>query len=694
MPKLLIDDREIEVPEGMTVLQAAELLGIEIPVFCYHPKLSIAGNCRMCLVEMDKSPKPIASCAMPACEGMVIRTQTPMVQKARKGVLEFLLINHPLDCPICDQGGECDLQDITMAYGGDASRFELNKRAVPDKEFGPLIETAMNRCIQCTRCVRFATEIAGVTELGAMGRGEDMEISTYVQKAITSELSGNMIDICPVGALTSKPYSYRGRPWELSHTPSIDVFDAVGSAIRIDTRGREVMRILPRQNDAVNEAWISDKTRFAYDGLKYQRLDQPYARGKDGRLSPVSWDDAFGIIVDHLQHIPGDHVGAIVGDMADAEAMVALLDLMKAMGSPHIDCRQEGIESESGPRCSYLFNTTLAGIERADFCLLVGTNPRWEAPIVNARIRKNYLYTGLPIALVGPFHELGYPVDFLGNDPLVLEGILKGKHPICTALKNAQHPLMIVGQGALRRDDGDAVLDVTRRIADKYGFIKKVQSQSRDSWNGFNVLQIAASRIAGLELGFLPGPKGYNVKGMLNAARRKKIEAIYLLGADEIDMSAFKSTFVIYQGHHGDRGAAFADVVLPGAAYTEKSGTYVNVEGRVQRGLNAIVPPGEAKEDWKIIRELSGKLGLELPYNTIEEVRERMMEINPLFDGIDQIRPASWVDFGKAGSISPEPFHPVIQNFYMTDSISRHSVTMAKCVQEILKLDKRIADHD
>jgi len=447
MPKLLIDEQEIEVPEGMTVLQAAEMLGIEIPVFCYHPKLSIAGNCRMCLVEMDKSPKPIASCAMPANEGMVIRTQTPMVKKARQGVLEFLLINHPLDCPICDQGGECDLQDITMAYGGDTSRFNLNKRAVPDKEFGPLIETAMNRCIQCTRCIRFATEIAGVPELGATGRGEDMEIGTYVQKTITSELSGNLIDICPVGALTSKPYNFRGRPWELSSTPSVDVLDAVGCSIRIDTRGRDVMRILPRANDEVNENWISDKTRFACDGLKYQRLDRPYVRGEDGRLKPVGWDEAFDVIVDRLQHIPGNHVAAIVGDMVDAEAMIALKDLMTAMGSPHIDCRQDGVLIGTGPRCSYLFNTTIAGVERADFCLLIGTNPRWEAPLINTRIRKNYLFTGLPVALIGPFHEQGYPVDHLGNDPLILEKIRNGRHPISAALKAAKHPMMILGVG-------------------------------------------------------------------------------------------------------------------------------------------------------------------------------------------------------------------------------------------------------
>lgn len=684
MPKLLIDEREVEVPEGMTVLQAAEMLGIEIPIFCYHPKLSIAGNCRMCLVEMEKSPKPIASCAMPASEGMVIRTQSPMVKKARKGVLEFLLINHPLDCPICDQGGECDLQDITMAYGGDSSRFEFNKRAVPDKEFGPLIETAMNRCIQCTRCVRFATEIAGVSELGATGRGEEMEIGTYVQQTITSELSGNMIDICPVGALTSKPYNYRGRSWELSSTPSVDVLDAVGSSIRVDTRGREVMRILPRQNDEINEEWISDKTRFAYDGLKYQRLDRPYVKDKDGIFQPVSWDEAFDVIVDRLQHIPGDRVAAIVGDMVDAEAILSLKDLMMAMGSPHMDCRQEGAKSGGEPRCSYLFNTTIAGIEHADFCLLIGANPRWEAPLINARIRKTYLATGLPVALIGSFHDQGYPVDDLGNDALLLEKILKGKHPICANLKAAKSPMMIVGQGALRREDGQAILYLARQIAEKYEFVQKTKLQVRDYWNGFNVLQVAASRVGALDLGFLPGIDGYDVKGILEASRRKKMEAVYLLGADEIDMEPLKSTFVIYQGHHGDRGAAHADVILPGAAYTEKSGTYVNTEGRVQRGLEASAPPGEAKEDWKIIRALSERLGFTLSYSTREEVRTRLAEVNPIFEEIDQIQRAPWGEFGCEGVLDTDPFEPIVKNFYMTDSISRHSITMAKCTQEIL----------
>jgi NADH-quinone oxidoreductase subunit G len=684
MPKLIIDEQEIEVPEGMTVLQAAELLGIEIPVFCYHPKLSIAGNCRMCLVDMDKSPKPIASCAMPASEGMVIRTTTPMVKKARQGVLEFLLINHPLDCPICDQGGECDLQDITMAYGGDSSRFDLNKRAVPEKDFGPLIETAMNRCIQCTRCIRFATEVAGVPELGATGRGEDMEIGTYIEKTITSELSGNMIDICPVGALTSKPYNYRGRSWELSSTPSIDVLDGVGSSIRIDSRGREVMRILPRLNDEINEDWISDKTRFSYDGLKYQRLDQPYARGPDGRLKPVSWEVAFKVIVDRLRHIPGNHIAAIAGDMVDLEAMVALKDLMAAIGSPHIDCRQDGVEIGNDPRCSYLFNTTIQRIERADFCLLIGANPRWEAPLINARLRKNYLFTGLPVALLGAHHDLGYPIDHLGNDPLLLEKILKGKHSISTAMKTAQFPMVIVGQEALRRDDGPAILNLTRQIADKYDLIHDAKLHAHDHWNGFNVLHTAASRVGGLDLGFLPAPKGYGVKEILKAVSRKEIEVVYLLGADEIDMTFFKNAFVIYQGHHGDRGAAAADVILPGAAYTEKSGTYVNVEGRVQRSLKAVAPPGEAKEDWKIIKALSERLGLEIPYNTIKDVRNRLVEVNPLFEELDMVQRAPWVEFSYDGLISSDPFESSIENFYMTDPISRHSITMSKCTREIL----------
>ncbi len=677
MPKLIIDEREIEVPEGYTVLQAAEMLGIEIPVFCYHPKLSIAGNCRMCLVQMEKSPKPIASCAMPATDGMVISTKSPMVKKAREGVLEFLLINHPLDCPICDQGGECDLQDITVAYGADSSRFNLNKRAVPDKGFGPLIETSMNRCIQCTRCVRFATEVAGVPELGATGRGENMEIGTYVEKAITSELSGNMIDICPVGALTSKPYSYRGRSWELTKTSSIDVFDAVGASIRIDSRGREVMRILPRANSEINEDWISDKSRFAYDGLKFQRLDKPYIRGKEGRLQEATWEEAFAVIRERLQHVPGNHIAAIIGDMVDCESIIALKDLMTAMGSPHMDCRQDGSVVGVGPRCSYLFNTSIASIEDADYCLLIGCNPRWEAPLVNTRIRKNYMRSGLQVVSLGAQHDQGYPVSYVGDDPRILEKILRGRDGLSSALKQSQFPLMIIGSQALSRPDADVILHLSRQIADKYGLID-------EGWNGFNVLQSVASRVGALDLGFVPGEEGYGVNDILKGAASKDIEVIYLLGADELDMSALKSAFVIYQGHHGDRGAAIADVILPGAAYSEKSGTYVNLEGRVQRSFKAVSPPGDAREDWKIIRALSEHLGFELPYDTLDEVRARLVDVNALFDSLDTVQKSPWVNFGQEGELSPMPFKHVIDNFYMTDPISRHSVTMAQCTKDIL----------
>jgi len=670
MPKITIDGQDIDVPEGITILQAIERLGIEVPVFCYHPKLSIAGNCRMCLVEMEHAPKPIASCAMPVCEGMVIHTNTPMVQESRKGNLEFLLINHPLDCPICDQGGECDLQDITVAYGSDSSRYDLNKRAVPNLELGPLIETSMNRCIQCTRCVRFASEIAGSPELGALGRGEDMAIETALHHTITSELSGNLIDICPVGALTSKPYSGRARSWELTHTPSIDVMDAVGSAIRIDTRGPEVMRILPRPNDAVNEDWISDKTRFFYDGLKYQRLDTPYVR-KNGVLKPVTWNEAFKAIAKRLKDVPGEKIAAIAGDLADAESMVALKDVMRALGSPHTDCRQDSTQSE-GPRCSYLFNTTIGGIEQADACLLIGTNTRWEAPLVNARLRKACLASGLPVARIGAPHDLGYLVEDLGADPRILEKILKGRHPFSRTLKAAKNPMVILGQSVLKRPDSPALLHVVYEIANKYGLI-------HPQWNGFNVLHTAASRVGGLDLGFLPGPQGRNTPQILQAAAAKKLEVVYLLGVDEIDLSALKNTFVIYQGHHGDRGAHYADVILPGAACTEKSGTYVNTEGRVQRSFKAVFPPGEAKEDWRILRALSETLGETLPYHTLAQVRERLVAVNPLFEETDTTQRAPWEPFGTPGEIAELPFEPVIQNFYMTDPISRHSLIMARC---------------
>ena len=673
MPKLTIDGKEIEVPTGITVLQACELAGAEIPRFCYHERLSVAGNCRMCLVEMEKSPKPIASCAMPVGEGMVIKTNTPTVKKARNGVMEFLLINHPLDCPICDQGGECDLQDQAMAYGFDRSRYRENKRAVEDKDFGPLVKTEMTRCIHCTRCIRFSTEVAGVEELGATGRGEHMEVTTYVQKTLSSELSANIIDLCPVGALTSKPYAFAARPWELTKTESIDVMDAVGSAIRVDTRGNEVMRILPRLNEAVNEEWISDKTRFACDGLRRQRLDRPHLR-QSGKLQPVSWPEAFDAIARRLRGVSGERIAAIAGDLADVESMFALKELMSALGSPNIDCRQDGAKIDPRRRAGYIFNSGIAGIDRADVILIVGSNPRLEAPIINARIRKRFLQGGLKVGVIGPKLDLTYKQDHLGAGPQTLAEIADGRHGFAQTLKSAKNPMLILGQGALRRADGGAVLNLAQRTAQACGLV-------REGWNGFNLLHVAAGRVGGLDIGFVPGKNGRDVPGMLTGASKGEIEVVYLLGADEIDMSKLGKAFVIYQGHHGDAGAHRADVILPGAAYTEKTATYVNTEGRVQRTTLAAFPPGEAREDWTIIRALSDALGHRLPYDNINQLDRRLFAANPLFQQLDTVQPAAWAEFGQAGAIDAATFAMPIQNFYMTDPISRASETMAQCTE-------------
>jgi NADH-quinone oxidoreductase subunit G len=676
MPKLTIDGVEIEVPAGITVLQACEMAGVEVPRFCYHERLSVAGNCRMCLVEMEKSPKPVASCAMPASDGMVIKTNTPMVKKAREGVMEFLLINHPLDCPICDQGGECDLQDQAMAYGAGLSRFHENKRAVKDKYMGPLVETHMTRCIHCTRCIRFITEVAGVEELGATGRGEHMEVGTYVEKALSSELSANIIDLCPVGALTGKPYAFNARPWELTRTESVDVMDAVGSNIRIDARGNEVLRILPLLNEDVNEEWISDKTRYACDGLSRQRLDTPYVR-KNGTLQPVGWQEALAAVADRLSGIAGPRIAAIAGDQADAEAMCALKDLMTALGSPNIDCRQDGARLPAGVRAGYVMNTSIAGIDAADAILLVGTNPRREAPIINARIRKRYLLGGLSVGVVGPADDLTYSYRHLGAGPQTLKEIADGTHPFCEVLKKAQKPVLIVGQGALTRPDGARVLGAARRIADACGLIK-------DGWNGFNVLHSAAARVGGMDLGLVPGQGGRDVADIIDGASKGEIAAIYLLGADEIDMRRLGTAFVIYQGHHGDAGAHRADVVLPGAAYTEKAATYVNTEGRVQRTRRAVFPPGEAREDWTILRALSDALGKRLPYDDIGALRRRMIDVNAVFAKQDSVSRAAWEPFGEQGEMDAAPFVSSIGNFYMTDPICRASKTMADCVRELL----------
>ena len=674
MPKLTINGIEVTVDAGTTVLQACEQLDIEIPRFCYHDRLQIAGNCRMCLVEMEKSPKPIASCAMPAADGMVIRTNTAKVRKARQGVMEFLLINHPLDCPICDQGGECDLQDQTMAYGLDKSRYAEFKRAVPDKDLGPLIETHMTRCIHCTRCVRFITEIAGVEELGTVHRGEHMEISTYVEKAITSELSGNIIDLCPVGALNSKPYAYTARSWELTHTESIDVHDAVGANIRVDARGREVMRVLPRLHEDINEEWLSDKSRFAYDGLRRSRLDQPYVR-KDGKLAPATWSDALRVVADRMAGAGGAGIAAIAGDMADTESMFALKQLFVSLGSTNVDVRQDGAKLDARNRAGYLFNTSIAGIEQADAVLLVGTNPRWEAALLNARLRKRYLRGGFTAYSIGPRLDLTFPVENLGAGTETLAAIVNGTHPAVPRLKAAKRPMVIVGQGGLARADGAAVLFAARRIAEDWDAIK-------GDWNGFNVLHTAASRVGGLDVGFVP--QSGDVHTILEGARSGKINVVYLLGADEIDMARLGNAFVVYQGHHGDAGAHRADVILPGAAYTEKSATYVNLEGRPQRTKRATFAPGEAREDWSIIRALSERVGAKLPYDSLEALREHMVAAHPHLGRLDLLQREQWGPFGTEGTFDPAPFRAVIDDFYMTNAICRASETMAECSERFV----------
>ncbi len=671
MPKLTIDGQDVEVPAGTTIFQACEHAGIEVAHFCFHERLAIAGNCRMCLVEVEKSPKPIASCAMPATDGMVVFTKSPKAVKAQKAVMEFLLINHPLDCPICDQGGECDLQDQAMAYGFDRSRFEENKRAVPYKDFGPLVETSMNRCIHCTRCIRFLTEIAGVEELGATGRGEDMEIGTYIERALSSELSANIIDLCPVGALTSKPYAFVARPWELRKTELVDVLDAVGSNIRIDSRGSQVLRVLPRLNEAVNEEWISDKTRFASDGLVRGRLDRPYIR-RDGQLREADWHEALDLIADRLKGVPGERIAAIAGDLCDAESMFALKGLLTGLGATNLECRQDGARLDPRCRAGYLFNTTIAGVEKADACLLVGTNPRWEAPLVNARLRKRYLQGGFRVAAIGPALDLTFPVEMLGTGGETLNALARADHPWSERLRGAKNSMIVLGQGALARPDGAQVLAMARGIVESCGLC-------REDWNGFNVLHRAAARVGGLDLGFAPGPGGRDLGAILAGCKSGEVEVLYLLGADEIDTADLAGAFVIYQGHHGDRGARHADVILPGAAYAEKDGTYVNTEGRVQLARRAVFPPGEAREDWRILRALSGVLDRPLPFDTLGELRRRMGQAYPILAETDRVRRASWEAFGEPGAVDPTPFTYPIADFYRTDPISRASATMAQC---------------
>jgi NADH-quinone oxidoreductase subunit G len=680
MARLKVDGREIEVPDHYTLLQACEEAGAEVPRFCFHERLSIAGNCRMCLVEVKGSPpKPAASCAMgvrdmrpgPNGEPPEVFTNTPMVKKAREGVMEFLLINHPLDCPICDQGGECDLQDQAMAFGMDNSRFHENKRAVEDKYIGPLVKTIMNRCIHCTRCVRFTTEVAGISELGLIGRGEDAEITTYLEQAMTSELQGNVIDLCPVGALTSKPYAFQARPWELGKTESIDVMDACGSAIRVDTRGREVMRIMPRINEAINEEWISDKTRFVWDGLRTQRLDRPYVK-KNGRLQPASWGEAFGAIRQAVSATSGDRIGAIAGDLAAVEEIFALKLLMEALGSANIDCRQDGAALDpSLGRASYIFNPTIEGIEDADALLIIGANPRFEASVLNARIRKRWRMGGFPVGLIGENTDLRFDYDYLGSGPESIAALADGSGDFAKALAGAERPIILVGQGALARQDGAAVLQACIALADKVGAFA-------DGWNGFGVLHNAASRVGALDLGFVPGKDALDAAGMLTGT-----DVLFLLGADELDLSARTSGFTVYIGTHGDVGAHHADVILPASAYTEKSGTYVNTEGRVQIANRAGFAPGEAKEDWAILRALSDVLGHKLPFDSLQELRAKLYSQYPHFAAIDEIAAGDGVQLGKAagkpGKLGKAAFASPVKDFYLTNPIARASQVMAEC---------------
>jgi NADH-quinone oxidoreductase subunit G len=669
MPKAKVNGVEVEFEAGMNVLQVAELAGEEIPRFCYHERLSIAGNCRMCLVEVKPGPpKPQASCALPAGEGMEIITNSPMVTKARHGVMEFLLINHPLDCPICDQGGECDLQDQAMGYGRDGSRYLENKRAVEEKYMGPLIKTVMTRCIQCTRCVRFITEVAGVPDIGLISRGEDVEITTYLDKAVASELSANVIDLCPVGALTHKPWAFNYRPWELKKTESVDVMDALGSAIRIDSRGPAVLRVLPRVNEDINEEWISDKTRYAIDGLSRQRLDRPYVRTAAGALKPATWDEAFGVVAAKLRGAAAERIGAIAGDLQDAESLKAALDLFRSLGVANLDCRQDGMALGAGPRESWLFNSTIAGIEDADVILLVGTNPRLEAPVLNARLRKRWLAGALRIGVIGEPADLTYPYDYLGAGPKTLSGVSRSKSDFVTALKGAKAPAIIVGAGALAREDGAAVLNAAAAAAKAFGL----------AWN---VLHSAAGRVGGLDLGFLPGEGGKTAGEMVQPGA---LDVLFLLGADEIDLSR-SDAFKIYLGTHGDAGAHAADVILPGAAYTEKNGLYVNTEGRVQMGMRAVFPKGEAREDWSILRALSEHVGIKLPYDSLEQLRAKLFAEHPTFGQIDHapgsLGPAA-IDFGALGAkgeVAEAAFASPVSRFYLTNPIARASVTMAEC---------------
>ncbi|KAF2640804.1 NADH-quinone oxidoreductase [Massarina eburnea CBS 473.64] len=677
--ELTIDGKKVSIEAGAALIQACEKAGSTVPRYCYHEKLMIAGNCRMCLVEVERAPKPVASCAWPVQPGMVVKTDSPLVHKAREGVMEFLLANHPLDCPICDQGGECDLQDQSMRYGADRGRFHEvgGKRAVEDKNIGPLIKTSMNRCIHCTRCVRFSNDVAGAPEMGSTGRGNDLQIGTYLETALDSELSGNVIDLCPVGALTSKPYAFKSRPWELYHTETIDVLDGLGSNIRVDARGIQVMRILPRLNDDINEEWINDKSRFACDALSTQRLVNPLIR-VDDQFQPASWEQALVEIGNAYKRIApkGNEFKAVAGHLVETETLVAMKDLANKLGSDNLALDQPGgsepIAHGIDVRSNYAFNSKIYGVEEADAILLIGTNPRHEAAVLNARIRKQWLRSDLTIGLVGEDFESTFEYENLGSSATDLKSAFTGDFG--KKLQSAKRPLIIVGSGATEHPDAKSIYEQVGDFVEK----SKANFQTPE-WNGYNVLQRTASRTGAFEVGFtVPSPEVANTKPKF----------VWLLGADEVNEAEIpKDAFVVYQGHHGDRGAQLADVVLPGAAYTEKSGTYVNTEGRVQMSRAAVGLPGASREDWKILRAASEYLAAELPYDDVEALRDRMEEIAPSLRSYDVVEPVSLpglskvqlVDQNRGANITGVALKKPIENFFFTDSISRNSPTMARC---------------
>ncbi len=675
MPSITINGKEHQVDDNITLIQACEIAGIEIPRFCYHERLAIAGNCRMCLVEIEGGPpKPVASCATQVTEGMKIKTDSAMVKKAREGVMEFLLANHPLDCPICDQGGECDLQDQSYTYGHAHSEFLEHKRAVKDKNMGPLVKTTMTRCIHCTRCVRFITDVAGVAELGTLNRGENMEISSYLEKSLTSELSGNIIDLCPVGALTSKPYAFKARKWELNKTSSIDIMDGVGSNIRIDSKGLEIMRILPEINEDINEEWISDKTRFCYDGFKYQRLDKAYIR-ENGKLKAVPIEKAYKKIAHQLQSSKPEEIAALSGNLSAIEDVLSLKLLLNKLGSDNIDCRDENSAINANDRASYLFNTTIKGVDEADSCLIIGSNIRHDAPILNARIRKRYLTGNLTIATIGVEQDLTYKTTNLGDDINSLIEILEGKSPYSKILKESKKPMLIIGKSALNQDGSKLIINLCKKIAQKYNLIQ-------ENFNGFNVLQDNSSIIGAIDIGFTSKDSNINRSSILDKCKKGQIKTLYLLGDDSIniDKELLKNTFIIYQGSHGDKGAHIADVILPSATYTEKEATYINIEGRPQKTNRVTFPLGEAKEDWQNILAIAKELDSDIGFNNIKELRNIAYSIKPELENTNIIAKNNW---NPALHIDEKQNNHQIScqksNFFKSNIIARSSKILDNC---------------